>query len=80
MSHNKIHAAEHQTGMALHTSRPSCHTDTTTPRAPGFYDQGRSCGAAMTPVVWQGTLRHTPGCAGCARASRALALCAGIAD
>lgn len=78
MNDRQIHSAEHQKPMKLHPARPTCWTDTATPRAPGFYDQGRSCGAAMTPLVWQGTLRHTPGCSGCQRASRALALCAGV--
>lgn len=80
MSDRKIHSAEHQQPMVRHTSKPACWTDTATPRAPGFYDQGRSCGAATTPLVWQGTLRHTPGCLLCARAARALALCAGTAE
>jgi hypothetical protein len=43
-----------------------------------FHDNGRSCGAATTPALWQDTLRHTPGCLSCARARRALELAAGI--
>jgi hypothetical protein len=79
MKHNKIHSAEHQTGMHVMRGRPACWTEEATPRAPGFWDDGKACGAAMTPAVWQVTLRHTPGCALCQRAARALALCAGIA-
>ena len=45
-----------------------------------FHDRGRSCGAASTPALWQDTLRHTPGCRGCQRATRALAISAGIAQ
>jgi hypothetical protein len=78
--HREIHSAEHQQPMVLHTSKPACWTAAATPRAPGFWDNGRACGAAMTPAVWQVTLRHTPSCSGCRRASRALALCAGVAE
>jgi hypothetical protein len=78
-NHRATHSPEFQTGMNIHRAKPSCWTDTATPRAPGFHDHGRACGAAMTPVVWQVTLRHTPGCFGCQRAFRALALCAGTA-
>jgi hypothetical protein len=78
MSHSKIHAAEHQKPMHVMRGRPACWTDDATPRAPGFHDHGRACGAAMTPAVWQVTLRHTPGCSSCARARRALELAAGI--
>jgi hypothetical protein len=77
MNDRQIHSPEHQKPMAVHKSKPACWTDTATPRAPGFHDHGRSCGAAMTPAVWHVTLRHTPGCSGCQRAARALALCAG---
>lgn len=65
--------------MNLHTAKPACHTDTTTPRAPGFWDDGKACGAAMTPAVWQVTLAHTPGCLTCARARRSAELSAGLA-
>lgn len=78
MTDREIHSAEHQKPMKLHTARPACHTDTATPRAPGFHDDGRSCGAAMNPDVWQVTLRHTPGCRSCARSRRALELAAGV--
>jgi hypothetical protein len=81
--HSKIHSAEIQVGMVVHAARPACWTETATPRAPGFWDDGRSCGAAMTPAVWQVTIAHTPGCRTggitCARARRALELSAGIA-
>ena len=80
MNDRQIHSAEHQQPMVRHAARPACWTDTATPRAPTFWDQGRACGAAMTPAVWQVTLQHTPGCARCQRASRALALCAGTAE
>jgi hypothetical protein len=80
MTDRKIHSAEHQKPMNLHTAKPACWTDTATPRAPGFWDDGKACGGAMTPAVWQVTLQHTPGCLACARAARALALCAGTAD
>jgi hypothetical protein len=43
-----------------------------------FHDAGRGCGAASTPELWADTLRHTSGCAGCARARRALEVAAGI--
>jgi hypothetical protein len=78
--HRKIHSAEIQTGMHIPPAsyRPACWTDDATPRAPTFHDHGRACGAAMTPAVWQVTLEHTPGCSLCQRASRALALCAGV--
>lgn len=75
MSDREIHSAEHQTGMNIHYGRPSCWTAAkTTPLAPGFHDNGRSCGVAMTPDVWRATLEHTPGCSLCRRASRALTL------
>lgn len=77
--HRRQHSADLQTGMHIHAARPACWTDTATPRAPGFHDDGRACGGAMTPAVWQVTLQHTPSCRGCARAARALALCAGTA-
>ena len=82
MTDREIHSAEHQTGMHLPAAgyRPACWTDTATPRAPGFWDDGKACGVAMTPAVWQVTLKHTPGCSGCARARRAKELSAGISS
>lgn len=78
MSDRKIHSPEHQQPMKLHIGRPACWTEEVTPRAPGFWDDGKACGAAMTPAVWQVTLAHTPKCLGCARARRALEIAAGI--
>lgn len=80
MSHNKIHSAEHQKPMVVHIAKPACWTEDATPRAPGFWDDGKACGAAMTPTVWQVTLTHTPGCLGCARARRSAEISAGISD
>lgn len=42
-----------------------------------FWDRGRACGNAVTPAVWARTLRHTPGCAACARARRSAELSSG---
>jgi hypothetical protein len=78
MRDQEIHSPEHQAPMHVMRGRPACWTDAATPRAPGFWDDGKSCGAAMTPAVWQVTLQHTAGCASCARARRALELAAGI--
>jgi hypothetical protein len=80
MTDRQIHSAEHQKPMKLHAAKPSCWTDIATPRAPGFWDDGRACGAAMTPAVWAVTLAHTPSCSGCARARRAKELSAGVSD
>lgn len=62
--------------------KPGCWTDAepVTARAPGFWDDGRACGVAATPALWAVTLADTPTCMGCARARRALACSAGIAD
>ena len=71
--HRAIHSRDFQRGMNLHREKPACWTLTIEAKAPRFFDQGRSCGAALTEALWLDTLRHTPGCADCWRAARAAA-------
>lgn len=71
-----------ETSMHIPTRRPACWTTARTERGqvvegwpegvkPGmrnpFWDQGRTCGQAMTAELWATCLFHTPTCAGCAR-------------
>lgn len=62
--------------MHLNQSRPACYCEDLDPsaRAPGFWDDGRSCGTALTPELWLVSLAHTPACYGCTRSLRALYL------
>lgn len=71
MSAETLHRAMH-----LNQSRPACYREDPdpSPRAPGFWDDGRSCGTASTPELWLVSLAHTPACYGCTRALRALYL------
>ena len=60
--------------MNRHTPQPACYVQDpalVTPRAPGFWDDGRSCGTAGSRRLWKLALQHTPGCRGCERARRA---------
>lgn len=76
MTDRKTHAHELQRPMALHHRRPACHTMQWPPpaKAPGFWDNGQSCGNAMSPALWAIALEHTPGCLKCTRALRGLLL------
>lgn len=63
--------------MHTPTATPACYLPAGQPvpaRAPWSYDQGRGCGNALEPESWAVALRHTPTCAGCARAAHALAV------
>lgn len=62
--------------MNRHTAKPACWIDTPpTPRGGDgvrnpFFDQGRSCGLALTRSLWEEAVYLTPGCKGCSRAFR----------
>jgi hypothetical protein len=62
--------------MHLNNTRPACYCEDPdpSPRSPGFWDDGRSCGTALTPELWLVSLAHTPACYGCTRSLRALYL------
>ena len=68
--------------MLMHrrTAPPACWTERATERCAWSHDRGAACGNASDPEQILRLLDYTPGCAGCSRLERGLAVHMGAVE